>query len=203
MLIKLGSVITEASGKLNGMVVQKDHSGMHLRVNSYKKRAYTYYKYSSQASLKECSVLWRSLTATQRKLWLTFPNRFNNGYTAFIYNNFYRRLLGFSTLLSPAIDDSVFNWSSANVIIRPLVNVMTISISPDRPPSLYVIIYASKPFMHIPSHSSIKYKIIVNNNSPTYSGSNINTYYINRFGFKPPLDSYVYFKIECLVIPKH
>lgn len=113
MRVKLGAIVTEASGRLGGQFISSDRSGASLRTINAKKQKTSTVAQPMRSLISSVSQKWRSLSADQQKAWNSFAAFLNlkgsfgdlkslTGCQAFIKLNTMCWKEGDSILLSPA-----------------------------------------------------------------------------------------------------
>lgn len=73
MLIKFGSIVTEASGKLGGHLIQHSKGGNQLRTNTIPRTKPSANQYLIRSINPVLQAGWRALTTAQQKIWNDWP----------------------------------------------------------------------------------------------------------------------------------
>lgn len=181
MLIKLGSVINAASGKLGGMVVQKDHSGMHLRVNSFKHQKFAYSIYNSRSFMAAISKGWQTLTISQRKQYMNSLYDLKTPFQSFVRLNMRRFQSQQSLWLIPQPTTDSWSCTSFTSQASKAPQSFYVQVQPDRPSNWYIFVFATLPYSHSVSFNLRKYKLIYAHNMSASTVLNISTDYFRRF----------------------
>lgn len=116
MQVKLGSVVTELSGKLGGMYISKDRSGASLRIKRMGGEIKSQYVLATSAIQHFVQGQWRGLTQSQRNSWLAVHAHGYTGLQLYYRINFWLKYASRPLLTVPP----------ASFIITPVpVIVMT------------------------------------------------------------------------------
>jgi hypothetical protein len=123
MRIKLGALITEASGKLGGCVIQKGNSSLVMRTQLAKRKIVTTWLQQSRCRSAIVTASWRSLSQVNRNLWLKEIRYDISGYALFVRLNSNLLQIGLPLLSQPmppvvmpiqdiwlVISNTLFSW---------------------------------------------------------------------------------------------
>lgn len=156
-ILKLGSVITEASGSLGGSVIQKGTSAHILRNKPTPCRPTTAKQFSIRSKIKTIQRAWISLLDDQRKEWNAFPAWANqhikkdsqvllNGHDLYLKYQLYRLIMDYSLLTT--------------IQYVPLIDLPYIFVTRTRPDLTYI--------WFIPSIDTSKLNLILKISKPAH-----------------------------------
>lgn len=94
MRIKTGAIISEASGKLGGSVIQRSNGRLTLRANESRCKSKSNLQFSQQSIFRQVVTAWRLLSDIQRNSWLQASLNNLSGYPLFCSLNIYRLING-------------------------------------------------------------------------------------------------------------
>ena len=101
MRVKLGSIISEASGKLGGHHIGKNRSVNVLSTNRKKTTKPSKMQAYQKTLYKAVNAAWQALTPAQRALWNSFPSFYESGQNLFFGRNLPLLRCGLPIIFSP------------------------------------------------------------------------------------------------------
>lgn len=101
MRIKLGALLTEASGKLGGCVIQKGNSSLVMRTLLAKRKIQSSWLQQSKSESAYVASQWRLLSAANRKFWNSETRYDSSGFSLFVKLNSNLIQAGLPIILKP------------------------------------------------------------------------------------------------------
>ena len=170
MKYKMGSLVTEATGKIGGMVAMGRGSGGVMRVSTVKRKKHSLTSYRAKVIWSQCIVAWQTMSEANRIAWNNSKFSEKSGFNLFMLINASRFSNAFAILLKPP----VFNIPKSVNIISAVVTASTRSVvynvDSDFGANSQIVSYVSKPFQAFKTKFNIQtYFIRPNANSVGHS----------------------------------
>jgi len=201
---KLGSLFSDISGSIGGLICQRGNSGSILRTKSKKVVKRTSLTQFPRVYAGYLAQFWHDFSDSNRQTWQTFadfvalpqnhnPGFFLNGMQLFYSINHYRLLYGYAIISTPVFDktlpqsvDCSFDLVSDELTFQP---GRMLGNSEEK-----VYIYATFPLRPGCNNFENKFKLM-KFSTPSFSYININDAYLTAFGYQPVVGDILGFKI--------
>jgi hypothetical protein len=188
-----GQVVSEVSGKLAGVVFSRSRSRAIVRVKKRGKIKAPIRKTISQGYFISLAKQWRTLTASQRTLWINFSKqnpttdrfgkqRIRSGMHMFIYVNSFYILISQAVTTSPPLFQVVPRWNSFGCTITS--STLRLQFNPSPISGTWrMIAYCTRSMSQGISHpKESDYKFVQAINAGSVQNVNIRSNYEDVFG---------------------
>lgn len=201
--IKFGQIISEARGKIAGMVFSKNGSGSFIRQKVTPINPSSLRQQQARSYLIAASKAWAVLSETIHKQWNTVTTTFKkqnsigDTYTVSGFNLFVSRFSNALNVLSaapttyPGNDDAHIFTSLTGSIARP-ADIMTIVFAPAIPASDTVEIMATPPISLGKTFVRSEYRRIGFATVASISPLDITAAYVSKYGRVPSITEQCY-----------
>lgn len=211
MLLQLGPLVTQASGKLGGVTFQRSGVGTLARTTPLPTRRRTQYTNTERSAVQYLSRRWRALSSTVQDAWqtaadgITWTNRYGEtirglGYWLFLRCNLNLTMVGSAIVEAAPTVAALTTITGLSSAVNVAGNTFTVSWTSGAIPAGEVwAVMATRPLSAGKLVPGTAYRYVTRLTGGSASPQTIRSAYVTRFGSLPTTAQRVWVKLVPLL----
>lgn len=207
MKVKFGAIVTEARGKINGMVASRNKAGAYFRTKVTPINRGSDAQSLIRSRLADLSQSWRGLTAAQRDAWNSAVSAFTrtdifgdlknpSGFNLYQRLNNNLAIVGQAAISTPPVPSGAGAFSSLSLAVVTGTPAVTLTFSPAIATDMSVKVYATAPLSAGVNFAKAEYRLIGVLTSSDTSPKAITSLYTAKFGSVGSTGQKIFVKCE-------